>query len=347
MDYSEEQLKTRVFARDYRAIARLITRIEYGNEDARRLAASMRRQSGRAHLVGVTGAPGAGKSTLVNNMAMEYRSQGASVAILAVDPTSPFSGGAILGDRIRMNRAADDPTVFIRSMATRGSLGGLAKATLESLHVLDCAGFDLILLETVGVGQAEVDVVRCADTCVVVLVPGMGDSVQLIKAGLMEIADIFVINKADRDGALSLEKELYTLLSLAEPPVDHHHVELSGGSSVEMLPADVLLSASNWRPKVIKTVATEGSGVGQLVTVVKEHLTWLESSSLGGARRHRVAVQTITAMASDWLAGKLLKGRAAEIDQLAGECVNRSRSPLEAVELLVAAALRSIKGDGD
>jgi len=272
----------------------------------------MRRPSGRAHIIGVTGAPGAGKSTLVDHIAMEYRRAGASVAILAVDPSSPFSGGAILGDRIRMNRAAEDPEIFIRSMATRGSLGGLAKATLESLHVLDCAGFDVILLETVGVGQAEVDVVRSADTCVVVLVPGMGDSVQIIKAGLMEIADVFVINKADRDGALTLEKDLLTLLSLVE------------------------LTPEAWKPKVVKTIATEGKGTEAVVEAARGHVAWLESSSQGYARRLKVVSQTISAMATEWVAQRALRGREAEIDALARACVARTKTPIEAVEQLVS-----------
>jgi LAO/AO transport system kinase len=311
MKYTDEQLKEQTLARDYRAVARLITRIESGHQGARSLAASLRRSSGRAHVIGVTGAPGAGKSTLVDHIAIEYRRAGVSVAILAVDPSSPFTGGAILGDRIRMNRAADDPEIFIRSMATRGSLGGLAKSTLESIHVLDCAGFDVILLETVGVGQAEVDVVRSADTCVVVLVPGMGDSVQIIKAGLMEIADVFVINKADRDGALTLEKDLLTLLSL-----------------VEVAPED-------WRPRVVKTVATEGKGIDAVVEATRGHVAWLEGSSHGYARRLRVVSQTISAMASEWVAQRALRGREAEIEALARECVARAKTPLEAVEILV------------
>jgi LAO/AO transport system kinase len=308
---SDEELKERVLARDYRAVARLITRVESGHAGARALAAALRRPHGRAHVIGVTGAPGAGKSTLVDHIAMEYRRAGFSVAILAVDPSSPFSGGAILGDRIRMNRAADDPQIFIRSMATRGSLGGLAKATLESVHVLDCAGFDIILLETVGVGQAEVDVVRSADTCVVILVPGMGDSVQIIKAGLMEIADVFVINKADRDGALTLEKDLLTLLSLVEVAPDM------------------------WRPVVAKTVATEAKGIDSVVNATRSHLTWLESSSHGYARRLRVVSQTIVAMASEWIAQRALRGRELQIDSLARECISRTKTPLEAVEALV------------
>jgi LAO/AO transport system kinase len=312
MKYSEQQLKEKVLARDYRAVARLITRIESNHPTARALAASMRRPSGQAHVVGVTGSPGAGKSTLVDHLALEFRRAGASVAILAVDPSSPFSGGAILGDRIRMNRSADDADIFIRSMATRGSLGGLAKATLESVHVLDCAGFDVILLETVGVGQAEVDVVRSADTCVVVLVPGMGDSVQIIKAGLMEIADLFVINKADRDGALILERDLLTLMSLVE------------------------LTPDEWKPRVVKTVATEGTGTESVVEAIKAHRAWLESSTKGYARRLKVVSQTISSMASEWIAQRMLRGKESEIENLARACVARTKTPLEAVQELIA-----------
>lgn len=307
MKFSSEELVARTLAGDYRAIARFITRIESGDAEATVLAASMRRPAGRAHVVGVTGAPGAGKSTLVDSLARQVRSSGKSVAILAVDPSSPFSGGAILGDRIRMNTAAEDPSVFIRSMATRGSLGGLAKATLESVHVLDCAGFDVILVETVGVGQAEVDVVRTADTCVVVLVPGMGDSVQIIKAGLMEIADVFVINKADRDGALLLEKDLYTLLSLEE------------------------FQADQWKPKVIKTVATTGGGTPEVVEAIGGHLAWLESSTRGFSRRVRVVSQTLVTLIGERVLREVLAGRDEEVSALARDCVARTLTPLEAV----------------
>lgn len=319
MKFTNSELRERTLARDFRAVARLITRVESGDPEARALAASMRRPSGRAHVVGVTGAPGAGKSTLVDQVAIEYRKSGASVAMIAVDPSSPFSGGAILGDRIRMNRAADDPSIFIRSMATRGSLGGLAKSTLESVHILDCAGFDVVIVETVGVGQAEVDVVKTADTCVVVLVPGMGDSVQIIKAGLMEIADIFVINKADRDGALSLEKDLYTLLSLAE------------------------LSSEEWKPSIVQTVATTGVGVEKVVAATRAHLEWLEQSSCGYERRITVVSQAIVALASEWIARQALAGKEGLVNTLARECVARARTPLEAVEMLVKDSLAAVK----
>lgn len=308
MKFSHDELVARTLAGDYRAIARFITRIENGDSQVARLASSLRRPTGRAHVIGVTGAPGAGKSTLVDAMARHFRALGKTVAILAVDPSSPFSGGAILGDRIRMNRAADDPSVFIRSMATRGSLGGLAKATLESVHILDCAGFDIILVETVGVGQAEVDIVRTADTCVVVLVPGMGDSVQIIKAGLMEIADLFLVNKADRDGALMLEKDLYTLLSLED------------------------FSPEQWKPRVLRTIATADEGVVGVAQATEEHVAWLNASPHGLSRRLKVVTQTLTTLIGERALSEALAGKEEILESLAEDCIARRRTPFEAVD---------------
>jgi LAO/AO transport system kinase len=207
-----------------------------------------------------------------------------------------------------MNQAAEDASIFIRSMATRGSLGGLAQATLESVHILGCGGFDVILVETVGVGQAEVDIVRTADTCVVVLVPGMGDSVQILKAGLMEIADIFVVNKADREGASLLERDLNTLLSLEE-----------------LLPAQ-------WKPKVLRTTATSGEGVVEVVAGTVEHLAWLESSPEGYARRLTIVSQTISTLIGERVTRTALQGSAEAIESLARECLAGTITPLEAVE---------------
>ena len=279
----------------------------------------MRRPHGRAHVIGVTGSPGAGKSTLVDTLAKLYRARGSRVAILAVDPSSPFSGGAILGDRIRMNQAAEDPSIFIRSMATRGSLGGLARATLEATHVLDCAGFDVILVETVGVGQAEVDIVRTADTCVVVLVPGMGDSVQIIKAGLMEIADLFIVNKADREGAHLLEKDLFTLLSLEE------------------------FSPQDWKPRIVRSVATTGEGVGDIVDGTVAHKAWLESSPVGHSKRLTIVSQTIATLVGDRVTRAALKDGEESLRELASQCVSRKLTPLEAVERFLKSRRGKIK----
>ena len=245
---------------EHRALGRAISWMENGHPGARELMARIWPHLGRAAVIGITGSPGAGKSTLTDQVARALRAQGQTVGILAVDPTSPFSGGAILGDRIRMQRIAADPGIFIRSMATRGALGGLARATQDAIDLLDAAGFDTVLVETVGVGQDEVDVVACVQTCCVVLVPGMGDEIQAIKAGIMEVADLFVINKADREGADQVEREIEAMKSLA--------------------------MSQGWDPPVLRTVAQQGEGVPELLAQVGEHGHWLRAHG-GLARKAR------------------------------------------------------------
>ena len=240
-----------------RALGRAISWMENGHPDARELMAQLWPHLGRASVIGITGSPGTGKSTLTDRLAQVLLAEGQKVGILAVDPTSPFSGGAILGDRIRMQRIAADPRIFIRSMATRGALGGLARATQDAIDLLDAAGFDTVIVETVGVGQDEVDVVSCVQTCCVVLVPGMGDEIQAIKAGIMEVADLFVINKADRDGADQVEQGVEAMKSLAMP--------------------------RGWDPPVLRTVAQQGEGLVGLLARVREHGTWLREH--GGLAR--------------------------------------------------------------
>jgi LAO/AO transport system kinase len=265
-----DDLVPRLLKRQPRAVARAISLVEDGGAAQRELVRRLYGRTGRAEVVGITGPPGAGKSTLVDRLARLCRSRGETVAILAVDPTSPYTGGALLGDRIRMQALYLDPGTFIRSMATRGTMGGLARATRDAVDLLDAAGFDRILVETVGVGQDEVDVVKSVDTVVVVTVPGLGDDIQAIKAGILEIADVFVINKADRDGADRTAKDLETMLSLGEHGA--------------------------WIPPVLKTVASRDEGVAEVLAAVERHRAFLtESGELERRRRShlRLRVETL------------------------------------------------------
>ena len=250
-----QNLVERVTSGDARALARAITLVENRAPESSELLKALFPRTGQAKVVGLTGSPGAGKSTLVDQLAREYRKQQKTVGIIAVDPTSPYSGGAILGDRIRMGSHFADPGIYIRSMATRGSLGGLARTTADVTSVLDASGRDVILIETVGVGQDEVDIVRLAEVTVVILVPGMGDDVQTIKAGIMEIADIFVINKSDREGAERVEREIRAMQSLAA-------------------------REDNWTPPIVKTVASAGEGVAELSAAISSYQDFLSRSGL-------------------------------------------------------------------
>lgn len=284
-----------VLRQERRAIARALTLVEEGKAAAQEIIAALFPRSGRAHLIGITGAPGAGKSTLIKVLATAFRARGSTVGIIAVDPTSPFSGGAILGDRIRMQEAAGrwrpDPGIFIRSMASRGSLGGLARATTDAIQVLDAAGFDTIIVETVGAGQAEVDVARAVHTTLVLQVPGMGDDIQAIKAGILEIADIIVVNKADRDGADEMVATLDAMLDLAPQTTETmwQHATTLGGAMFTASPVAVEPRA-RWRPPVVKTIATKGEGVDDLMAAISRHLAFLRESGLWAAReRARLA----------------------------------------------------------
>lgn len=252
------ELAQRLLGGDRRALARAITLTENGDPQAVELAAAVFPHTGRARTIGVTGPPGAGKSTLVDGLAHAYRRSRQRVAVLAIDPTSPFSGGAILGDRIRMRRVTDDPGVFMRSLATRGHLGGLSWHTGSVVRLLDAAGFEVIIIETVGAGQAEVEIMRYAATTIVVMVPGLGDEVQAIKAGILEVADVLAVNKADRDGADALVRELENMLRLGDPRAGRRTLAAGG-------PAD------RWVPPVVKTVATTDAGIDNLVQAADDH----------------------------------------------------------------------------
>src|SRR5437016_9179216 len=280
------ELVNRIAAGDARAIARAISRVENGAGDASALMKEIFPLTGRGLVIGITGAPGAGKSSLVDKLAAFYRTKGERVGIIAVDPSSPFSGGAILGDRIRMQTLGLDKGVFIRSMATRGNLGGLARATVDAVAILDAAGYAKIIVETVGVGQDEVEIVKTADVCVVVLVPGMGDDVQAMKAGIMEIGDIFAINKADREGVLRTEKEVEALLSLA-------------------------MREDGWQPPIVKTVAIENKGIEELAAAINQCRESQQKTDANGSRRQAIARWRILELLRERLRAQALNGNSA------------------------------------
>ncbi|MEW6731180.1 MAG: methylmalonyl Co-A mutase-associated GTPase MeaB [Acidobacteriota bacterium] len=310
-----EDLAAGVLRGEARAIARAISVVESRPERALSLLKALFPHTGRALIVGITGAPGAGKSSLVDKLALHYRRQvDQRVGIVAVDPSSPFSGGAILGDRIRMQALSTDPNVFIRSMATRGNLGGLARATADAVAVLDAAGFDKIIVETVGVGQDEVDIVKTADVSVVVLVPGMGDDIQAIKAGIMEIGDLFVINKADREGVLRTERELETLLTIS-------------------------IRSDGWMPPIIKTVAVQSIGIDELSTAILRCREFQQTNSkVFAERQQRIARQRILELLKERLLA-LVETRAlapGELMRLAEEVAARHRDPYSIVEEICA-----------
>lgn len=305
-------LVERIAAGDTRAVARAISKVEDVSKDAAQLMKSVFPLTGRGLIIGITGAPGAGKSSLVDKLALFYRKQGERVGIVAVDPSSPFSGGAILGDRIRMQTLGLDSGVFIRSMATRGNLGGLARTTVDAVSILDAAGYGRIIIETVGVGQDEVEIVKAADISVVVLVPGMGDDIQAIKAGIMEIGDIFVINKADREGVNATEKELEALLSLA-------------------------MREDLWEPPIVKTVATESKGIQELAAAIDAYREFHQQTKAGDGRRRAIARWRILELLRERLVARTLETDSAseKLDRLAGEVASRERDPYSAVEELI------------
>ncbi len=304
----------KLFAGDPRTVARSITLAENGGNGAAELMKAVFPKTGNAMVIGITGSPGAGKSSLVDKLAEFYKNAGERVGIVCIDPSSPFSGGAILGDRIRMSTLGLDKNVFIRSMATRGNLGGLSRATVDAVSILDAAGFDKVIVETVGVGQDEVEIVKTADVSVVVLVPGMGDDIQAIKAGIMEIGDVFVINKADREGVMRTQKELEALLNLAHRP-------------------------DMWNPPIVPTIATENKGIDELAAAIEKYVGFSSRAFSEGIseRKESIARWRLLELLRERLLSDLLRsdGIEAKLDKLAAASAQKQIDPYSAVEELL------------
>ena len=300
----------RALSGERRAIGRVISLVEDGGPELGRVMHALYPHTGTAYTVGITGSPGAGKSTLTERLVARARADGNGIGVLAVDPSSPFSGGALLGDRVRMQSHATDPEVFIRSMATRGHLGGISLATPEAVRVLDAMGKDLIIVETVGVGQAEVEITDACDTTVVVLNPGWGDSVQAAKAGLLEIAEVFVVNKADRPGTKDTVREIRQMLDLSE---------------------------AEWRPDVVSTVATKGEGIDDLWAAIEKHRAYQEERGLLEARRHRRIRREIEAIVAERYRERIGSDAKVLLEELTGEVAARRMDPYAAADRVSSA----------
>ena len=321
-----QNITERLLSGDRRALARMVTLIENESPQARRYLAELHQSAGRAHIIGVTGAPGAGKSTLVTHLVREVRRRDRKIGVVAVDPSSPFSGGAILGDRIRMMELAGDPNVFIRSMASRGSLGGLSASTRDVVRAMDAAGYNPIIIETIGAGQAEVEVMRAAHTVLVVSAPGMGDEVQAIKAGILEIADIFVVSKADKPGADQTVAELAMLLSL--DPLRRHHDK----------------SKPYWRIPVLKTSAIKDQGITHLVDTIEQHYQYLvESRMLANRMQRQVRSEVESLVIHAVILALKARVTEAEWQQLMEDITTRERDPYSvAIELQKRIGLNNV-----
>lgn len=312
LDQGLAQLVHDLLKGDTRALARVITRVENRAPESMEILRQLYPRTGKAQVIGVTGSPGSGKSSLVDRLAAAYRKESRIVGIVAVDPSSPFTGGAILGDRIRMQTFGVDPGVYIRSMAARGHLGGLASASADVVTVLDAAGKDPILVETVGVGQDEIEIVKLADISIVVLVPGMGDDVQALKAGIMEIGDIFVINKCDRPGVEQMEHAVSAMLSLSH-------------------------RADGWDPPIIRTVATEGQGIDELIEAIGRCHQFLESSSVRSQKIREAARQHLMSLLEERLLEKVLNDvfPDGQLDGIIEEIAERRQDPYSVVDQVI------------
>ena len=325
-------LNESILAGNRLALARLLTQVENGSRDGRTALAELFKHTGKAHLIGVTGAPGTGKSSLVNKLVLHYRkTQDKKVAIIAVDPSSPFTGGAVLGDRVRMRDLSGDDGVFIRSMASRGSVGGVAQTTAAFTQVFDAAGYEIIIIETVGAGQSEVDIARLAHTTVVVEAPGLGDEIQAIKAGILEIADVLVINKADRPGVENTERALRSTLELAHPTrrLYRHHGQTM---TVDAPAAD----SSIWIPPINKTVATEGTGIAELAESIAKHAEHLRTSGDWDTRdRARLGSELETAIQMELMNRFHRDIPSAKYEEAVENVMSRNLSPYEAAKILL------------
>ena len=313
------------------SIARLLTQVENDSPEGRAALAELFPHTGKAHLIGVTGAPGTGKSSLVNQLTLFYRKQNRKVAIIAVDPSSPFTGGAVLGDRVRMRDLSGDEGVFIRSMASRGSVGGLAQTTASFTQVFDAAGFDIIIIETVGAGQSEVDIARLAHTTIVVEAPGLGDDIQAIKAGILEIADILVVNKADRPGVENTERALRSTLELAHPTkrVFRHHGQTMAIDASE-------IDANIWIPLINKTISTDGTGIPELAESIAKHIAHLRQSGDWALRDRARLGSELEAVLQEELVNRFFERiPQAQYNEIVELVLQRNISPYEAVKLLL------------
>lgn len=331
-----DELVEQLLGGNRRALARLLTAVENETDGTAQALAALFPHTGRAWVIGVTGAPGTGKSTLVTALTKAYRASGQTVAILAVDPTSPFSGGAILGDRIRMRDLSGDSGVFIRSMATRGSLGGLARATRDAIRLMDSAGFDIILVETVGAGQSEVDIALAAKTTLVVDAPGLGDDVQAIKAGILEIADILVVNKADRPGAKNTVRSLKTMLELGHPgsrsQVVAHH-----GQLVRAEVKGVEVDTAMWIPPVVETVASEEKGIDELMEAIDRHRHYLANNkAFMKLERQQIEIELYDRLRDALMAQLLQKVPGSVFADMIGRIQAREIDPESAVQAVLA-----------
>ncbi len=330
-----EELVQRARAGDPRAVARLITLVESGDRALPQIAAALGADAMKALVIGITGSPGVGKSTTTNELVRAFRKSGRRVGVLAVDPSSPFTGGAILGDRVRMQDHAVDPGVYIRSMSSRGHLGGLAAATPAAVRVLAGAGCDIVLVETVGVGQAEVEIASLADTTLVLLAPGMGDAIQAVKAGILEIADIFVVNKADRDGADATYRDIQGMIALGSgerPARQAERAALDPTGQAGRQPGD-------WRPKVLKASAAKAEGIDEVVKAIEEHRVWLEASGELTRRRRQRAAAEIEALALGVMRAKFAQLPGEGLQALAAEVADGQLDPYAASTRLLEGIL--------